>query len=60
VKTSRLETGVIQLDKKTGRLFDTVAQAMGGIVYAAEKKEILPNRLLCWPTGNLDSHTGQR
>ncbi len=36
----RLETGVIQLDKKPGRLFDTVAQAMSGIVYAAEKKEI--------------------
>ena len=31
VKTSRLETGVIQLDKKPGRLFDTVAQAMSGI-----------------------------
>ena len=40
VKTSRLETGVIQLDKKPGHLFDTVAQAMSGIVYAAEKKEI--------------------
>ena len=40
MKTSRLETGVIQLDKKLGRLFDTVAQAMSGIVYAAEKKEI--------------------
>ena len=40
VKTSRLETGVIQLDKKPGRLFDTLAQAMSGIVYAAEKKEI--------------------
>ena len=40
VKTSRLETGVIQLDKKPGCLFDTVAQAMSGIVYAAEKKEI--------------------
>ena len=40
VKTSRLETGVIQLDKKPGRLFDTVAQAMSGIVYVAEKKEI--------------------
>ncbi len=37
VKTSRLETGVIQLDKKPGRLFDTVAQAMSGIVYATEK-----------------------
>ena len=31
---------MIQLDKKPGRLFDTVAQAMSGIVYAAEKKEI--------------------
>ena len=37
VKTSHLETGVIQLEKKPGRLFDTVAQAMSGIVYAAEK-----------------------
>ena len=41
VKTSRLETGVIQLEKKPSRLFDTVAQAMSGIVYAAEKKKIV-------------------
>ncbi|WP_019138220.1 sensor histidine kinase [Peptoniphilus timonensis] len=40
VKTSRLETGVIQLDKKPSRLFDTVAQAMSGIVYEAEQKKI--------------------
>ena len=40
VKTSRLETGAIQLEKKPRRLFDTVAQAMSGIVYGAEKKEI--------------------
>ncbi len=40
VKTSRLETGVIRLEKRMGRLFDTVAQAMSGIVYGAEKKEI--------------------
>ena len=40
VKTSRLETGVIQLDKKPGRLFETIVQAMSGIVYAAEKKQI--------------------
>lgn len=40
VKTSRLETGVICLEKRDGRLFDTVAQAMSGIVYAAEKKQI--------------------
>ena len=37
---NKWEKGVIQLDKKPGRLFDTVAQAMSGIVYAAEKKEI--------------------
>ena len=40
VKTSRLETGVIRLEKKSGRIYDTVAQAMSGIVYAAEKKQI--------------------
>ena len=40
VKTSRLETGVIRLEKKRGRIYDTVAQAMSGIVYAAEKKQI--------------------
>ena len=40
VKTSRLEMGVIRLEKKSCKLFDTVAQAMSGIVYAAEKKKI--------------------
>lgn len=40
VKTSRLETGVIRLEKKDGLLFDTLAQAMSGIVYGAEKKDI--------------------
>lgn len=40
VKTSRLETGVIRLEKKTGHIYDTVAQAMSGIVYEAEKKQI--------------------
>ena len=40
VKTSRLETGVIRLEKKPGRIYATVAQAMSGIVYAAEKKQI--------------------
>jgi hypothetical protein len=40
VKTSRLETGVIRLEKKSCKLFDTVAQAMSGIVYTAEKKKI--------------------
>ena len=40
IKTSRLETGAILLEKKDGLLFDTLAQAMSGIVYGAEKKHI--------------------
>ena len=40
VKTSRLETGAIALKKKDGLLIETLAQAMSGIVYGAEKKEI--------------------
>lgn len=40
VKTSRLETGVIRLEKKDGLLFDTLAHSMSGIVYGAEKKGI--------------------
>lgn len=40
VKTSRLETGVIRLEKKTSRLYDTVAQALSGIIYTAEEKNI--------------------
>lgn len=40
VKTSRLETGAIRLEKKDGLLFETLAQAMSGIVYTAEKKDI--------------------
>lgn len=40
VKTSRLETGAIRLEKKDGPLIDTLAQAMSGIVYGAEKKGI--------------------
>lgn len=40
VKTSRLETGAIRLEKKDGLLVDTLAQAMNGIVYSAEKKDI--------------------
>lgn len=41
VKTSRLETGAIRLEKKDCLLFDTLAQAMNGIVYSAEKKDII-------------------
>lgn len=40
VKTSRLETGLITLEKRPASLYDTVAQALGGIVGAAEQKEI--------------------
>ena len=40
VKTSRLETGAIRLIKKDGLLIDTLAQAMSGIVYGAERKDI--------------------
>ncbi|MDE7283951.1 MAG: HAMP domain-containing histidine kinase [Lachnospiraceae bacterium] len=40
VKTSRLETGAIRLEKKDCLLFDTLALACSGIVYSAEKKDI--------------------
>ena len=40
VKTSRLETGVIRLQKQEAPLYGTLAQAMSGIVYAAEQKNI--------------------
>ena len=39
VKTSRLETGVIQLEKEDHFIYDTLAQAMSGIVYSAEQKK---------------------
>ena len=40
VKTSRLETGMVRLKKQEGLLFDTLAQAVGGIVYVAKRKGI--------------------
>ncbi|WP_027625276.1 sensor histidine kinase [Clostridium lundense] len=40
VKTSRLEIGVIQLEKKRALLYETLALALSGIVYPAEKKSI--------------------
>lgn len=40
IKTSRLETGVISLEKKQQPIYDTLASAMGGILPSAEKKEI--------------------
>lgn len=40
VKTSRLETGVISLEKKRLPIYDTLAAALGGILLNAEKKHI--------------------
>ncbi len=40
VKTSRLETGAIRLEKKDAPVVDTLAMALSSIVYAAEKKNI--------------------
>lgn len=40
IKTSRLETGVITLEKKMQPIYDTLAAALGGILLSAEKKDI--------------------
>jgi len=40
IKTSRLETGVISLEKKSQPIYDTLAAALGGILLNAEKKRI--------------------
>ena len=40
IKTSRLETGVISLNKKIQPVYDTLAAALGGILLSAEKKHI--------------------
>lgn len=40
IKTSRLETGLITLEKKEKPIYDTLAAALGGILLAAEKKNI--------------------
>ena len=40
IKTSRLETGVISLDRKVQPIYDTLAAALGGILLNAEKKAI--------------------
>ncbi len=54
VKTSRLETGAIRLEKKEVPLIDTLAMALSGIVYAAEKKNI--SVTVDCPEGLLLSH----
>ncbi|WP_313128601.1 sensor histidine kinase [Anaerocolumna sp.] len=40
IKTSRLETGVISLEKRRQPIYDTLAAALGGILLNAEKKHI--------------------
>ncbi len=40
IKTSRLETGVISLDRRIQPLYDTLAAALGGILLNAERKQI--------------------
>lgn len=40
IKTSRLETGVISLEMKVQPIFDTLAEALGGILLNAEQKDI--------------------
>lgn len=40
IKTSRLETGVISLEKKIQPVYDTLAIALGGILLNAEQKHI--------------------
>lgn len=40
VKTSRLETGLIHLEKRQTPIYDTVAQALSSIVTAAQRKKI--------------------
>ncbi len=43
IKTSRLETGVIALDRKVQPIYNTVAAALGGILLNVEKKNIHVN-----------------
>lgn len=40
VKTSRLETGLVHIEKRLSPVYDTVAQALSGIVTAVEQKGI--------------------
>ena len=40
IKTSRLEAGIISLEKKKQPIYDTLAAALGGILLNAEKKNI--------------------
>ncbi len=43
IKTSRLETGIIKLEKSEQTIYDTLAIALGGILFSAEQKDIIVN-----------------
>lgn len=43
IKTSRLETGLIQLKCRKASLYETLASALGEILFAAEKKGLCVN-----------------
>lgn len=40
IKTSRLETGIITFEKKKQPIYDTLATALGEVIFGAEKKDI--------------------
>lgn len=40
IKASRLETGVIELNSTMLPIYDTIAEALGGIIFKAEEKDI--------------------
>lgn len=40
IKTSRLETGIITLEKKNYSIYETIAEVMGAILFKAEEKKI--------------------
>lgn len=40
IKTSRLETGVIALNMKYQLIYETLAEALSGVVFSAEKKQL--------------------
>ncbi len=40
IKTSRLETGIISLEKNVQPVYDTLASALGSILFHAEKKQM--------------------
>lgn len=41
VRTSRLESGILAIRKQQESLYETLASALGGILFTAEAKDIL-------------------